>query len=620
MSEHPFGWLSLLPPAVAILGAIVTRRVVPSLLLGVLVGALVLSRGAPLETIRLYVAELLWPSLVSSSRLYVFAFTLSMGAMVGIINRCGGMQGLVDSVSRFASTRRRGQLTGWVLGLFVFFDDYANTLLLGKTLQPLTDRLRISREKLAYIVDSTAAPVAGLALVSTWVATEIDYIAQGLGQIDPELSGRASGLFIASLPYRFYVWGALLLVPVLAVMGREFGPMLAAERRAWRGEKPEGPSEMALAPIDDTQPDLGTPARWFNAVLPVLATVGGVIFFLYESGLDPAATEPQTLQEIFGGADAFGSLLWGALIGLGTAVVLVVPQRLISLSDLSNAAWNGAVKMMPALTILWLAGALTTVTGGDANTTDGELAAVREQQIEWGAWVLGPDAERGDRAALTAGFARLAARPLDGSVLQGVADRLQLDESVRQEVLPEAAREAVASEAFPYRAYRLYTGDYLQALVGDALPRVWMPTVIFCLAGGIAFATGTSWGTMALVMPLAIPLAGSVELVEANDPLLLGVIGGVLAGAIFGDHCSPISDTTVLSSQSSGCDHMAHVSTQMPYALSVALVVVVLGTIPMGLGVSVWVLLPLQGLAVLAIVRWFGRPVDEVEVSQSPSP
>ena len=186
-------------------------------------------------------------------------------------------------------------------------------------------------------------------------------------------------------------------------------------------------------------------------------------------------------------------------------------------------------------------------------------------------------------------------------------------------MLPEAARDAVGSEAFPYRAYRLYTGDYLQALVGDSLPRVWMPTVIFCLAGAIAFATGTSWGTMALVMPLAIPLAGTVQLVEANDPLFIGVIGGVLAGAIFGDHCSPISDTTVLSSQSSGCDHMAHVSTQMPYALSVAGLVVVLGTIPMGFGVSVWVLLPLQALAILALVRWFGRPVEEVETSQSPS-
>ncbi len=180
---HPYGILSLLPPVVAIVLAIVTRRAALSLVVGIFFGAMVTTGGNPMTALHDTLEINLWPTLVDEGKMRVFSFTLLMGAMVGIICRSGGMKGLVNCISPLARGRRSGQMTTWALGLLIFFDDYANTILLGNTLRPLCDRLRISREKLAYLVDSTAAPVAGLALVSTWVAVEIDYVKDGLAML-----------------------------------------------------------------------------------------------------------------------------------------------------------------------------------------------------------------------------------------------------------------------------------------------------------------------------------------------------------------------------------------------------------------------------------------------------
>ncbi len=206
MVEHPYGWLSILPPIVAIVLAIATRRVVVSLIAGIYVGALVTCGGHPLLAIRDTWETHLWSTLIDPGKLRVFSFTLFMGALIGIITKSGGMQGLIGLVSPWARTRQRGQLATWFLGMLIFFDDYANTILLGSTLKPIADRLKISREKLSYLVDSTAAPVAGLALVSTWVAVEIDYVRSGLENVGVD-TGEAFNMFIASIPYRFYILG-----------------------------------------------------------------------------------------------------------------------------------------------------------------------------------------------------------------------------------------------------------------------------------------------------------------------------------------------------------------------------------------------------------------------------
>mgnify|MGYP002623553414 CR=1 FL=1 len=529
--NHPYGLWSLLPPIAAIVLAIITRRAALSLFCGVAIGALILAHGNPVVAVPELLETHLWQVGTDNDRLRVFAFTLLMGAMVGVISRSGGMKGLVDAITPLASNRRRGQLATWMLGLVVFFDDYANTMLLGSTLRPLCDRLRISRAKLAYLVDSTSAPVAGLALVSTWVAGEISYVQDGLNNTTAAegttIEAEAFSLFLASIPYRFYVLWALVMVPLVAILARDFGAMRKAEHNALTGK--DGTKSDAFA--EDGQPT--TSAHWLFAVIPVVVTVAAIVALMWATGRASLLKEDSdanpSLMQMFGDADPYGSLLWGSLAGLLCAFALTFAGRLLSMKSTIDAAGRGARQMLPALLILWLASSLSTMTGGE----------------------LGPD------------------------------------------------------ESFSEQSYRLYTGEYLSASIGSELPAWLLPTLIFVLSAGVAFATGTSWGTMGIVMPMAIPLAVSVlqsgsVVVDPGNPILLCTIGSVLAGAIFGDHCSPISDTTVLSSQASGCDHIAHVWTQLPYALVVGLITILFGTLPIGLGVNVWFLLP-GGVVVMAI-------------------
>ena len=572
MAEHPYGWLSLLPPLAAIVLAIVTRQVIASLLAGVFIGALITCGGNVWPAVADTLEIQLWKTLISEDKLRVFTFTLLMGAAVGVMNRAAGMKGLVLTISRWAKTRRRGQLVTWFLGLLIFFDDYANTMLLGNTMRSLYDRLKISREKLAYVVDSTAAPVAGLALLSTWVAIEIEFIRDGLNNLSTPSTLSAFDLFITSIPYRFYVILALLFVPLTAILGRDFGPMLKAERRrlgeASTGES-NGMSEDSI-PQDASQPHATTPARWLNAVVPILVILGVTIGLIYTTGLNNYYAEHETtatakLRDIFGKADALLALQYGALCGLVAIALLARWQRLLNNREILAAAGAGARVVLPALAILWLASTMSRITGSDA--VDGQTYA--------------------------------------------------------------------AEDKYRFQEHRLYTGQYLtELLVGSTLDQTndasnnvaaersaarmaaWLPTIVFLLAAVIAFATGTSWGTMGILLPMVVPLAAGLlgaagaSLVPGSS-VLLGSIGGVLAGAIFGDHCSPISDTTVLSSQSSGCDHIAHVRTQMPYALVVGVIAIVLGTLPAGYGVSVWILLPLAIVVMIVVLYILGRPVVE---------
>lgn len=614
MTPHPYGWLSLLPPVVAIALAIATRRIVFSLVSGIFAGALLMSGGHPLIAIYHTWETHLWQTLIDPGKLRVFSFTILMGAMIGVITRSGGMQGLIQLVEPYASDRRRGQFATWVMGLLIFFDDYANTILLGSTLRPVCDRLRISREKLAYLVDSTAAPVAGLAPLSTWVAVEIDYIGNGLESISSH-EMTAFGLFLASIPYRFYVLGALLLVPITAWLGRDLGPMIAAEQRAIDGYRPDNSG------IEPEVSEIGA-ARWYHAVLPIALTLSMVIYFIGDTGsrgacsavaayaVDAAtqlvseptaelgvalheveamaatgrvgdtqrairqlgvtlagmlivpddlaeAYEPDIkLRDILGEADSSLALQYGALGGLVLAFLLPMISRSSSVSTLSAGALAGAKVVLPAVAILWTASAMSKMT------TDKSFDGLK------------------------------------------------------------------SSTPFEFKDHRLYTADYLTRIVsGDAegagssagpVSTKYLPTLVFVLAALVAFCTGTSWGTMGILVPMVVQTAYAMLMrdngvVTADDPIMLCSIGGVLAGAVFGDHCSPISDTTVLSSQSSGCDHLAHVWTQMPYALLAALVSILLGTLPLGFGVSVWVLLPLQLLALFMFMRLIGRRTSNTE-------
>ncbi|MEO1495775.1 MAG: Na+/H+ antiporter NhaC family protein [Planctomycetota bacterium] len=541
---HPYGWLSLAPPVVAVALAIATRRILLSVLVGLAAGALILADGDPIVAGVALCETHLWPTFIDEGKLRLFSFTVSMGATVGLIHAAGGMLGLVRLMAPLAGSPRSGQLTGWGLGLVVFFDDYANTLLLGGALRPVFDRLKISREKLAYLVDSTAAPVAGLALVSTWIAVEISYIQEGLDNLPhgaPE-GASAFGLFVECLPYRFYVVQALLLVPIIAITGRDFGPMLAAERAARERSEPDGGDE------DSTGLPQPTPSHWSNAVLPLAATLACVTWLLWSTGVaslgerfDPDASLLVRLRDVFGAASSGLALQYGGLVGLGTALALVRVRKLLPGPAVTQALIRGVMAVLPAIAILWLAGAMSRMTGN---------------------------------------------RDVDG---------------------------APSAEPYQYAEARLYTGEFLSAkILGEegaepsAVVKALLPTGVFLLSAVVAFCTGTSFGTMGLVVPMVVPIAFGAAGAEAT-PLMLASLGGVLAGAIFGDHCSPISDTTILSSQASGCGHMAHVRTQLPYAALAATASVLLGTLPLALGVSVWLLLPLQTAAMIAFVVVIGR-------------
>ncbi|MBX3424186.1 MAG: hypothetical protein KF688_00780 [Pirellulales bacterium] len=564
MAPHPYGALSLAPPIVAIVLAIVTRRAVPSLLAGIFVGALITTGWHPLAAGYDLFEVHLWPTFVEPDRLRVFSFTVLMGAMIGVITASGGMRGFVRLLTPLARTRLGGQLTSWGLGLSIFFDDYANTLLIGSTMRPVTDRLRISREKLAYLVDSTAAPVAGISILSTWVAIELSYLQEGidtLGGVDL----KAFDLFVASIPYRFYVLAALALIPIIAISGREFGPMLAAERKALRGEF-SGPAPVGHDDREAAAAAEKLPPRAVNAVLPIVVTLGVVLALLVHTGrerlaakADPGAAEP-TLRDVFGAADSTFALQYGALAGLLLAATLCWTQRLLSLDAIVANAGKGARAVLSAIAILWCAATLSKMTGVKS--------------------------------------------------VAGVPSKI------------------AGVETYEFQDHRLYTGDYLAGLLAKAesddpdgaselsLAAKLLPTAVFLLAAVVSFCTGTSFGTMGMLTPMVVTLsytllAATGATVDGASPLLLATVGSVLAGAVFGDHCSPISDTTILSSQSSGCDHIAHVLTQMPYALTGAAVAIGLGTIPAGFGAPVWLLLIAQLAALVIVTAVFGQKVEQ---------
>lgn len=903
MEQHPYGWLSLLPPVVAILLAILTRRVIVSLLVAIFVGAMILGyysapQAANYEPTGWDLIQAgavstwydhLWPTLLNADKVSVFVFTCLMGAIVGMVNRAAGMRGLIRLMSPITNSRVGVQVSTWFSGLFIFFDDYANTMLLGTTYRSVYDRLRVSREKLAYIVDSTAAPVAGLAIVSTWIAGELDYINQGLSGVEMDTSAgptTAFGLFISSIPYRFYVIWALFFVLLSAIMRRDFGPMLKAERKALSQEQ-HGPveefslpsdldwkrlpvsndiipvemTEVVAVAHDPTLAPLKTPARSLNAILPILVTVVAILGLMYQTGLNNQPDKPAVVQTtnpiddapidtsfsatilqwgtIFGASDSYSSLVWGSVVGALFTWFWLSWQRIVPTAALMQAAGRGAANMIPALAILWLASTLSIMTSSNpsqpyqqeldkAQTIAKAIAGIPKmgdtyptleqteqiavtlrlhqvpesvivetlaghyrdpnqfwqqvlqqigdkslsngfygrylmkdgQQVDWNQFQkslknsekshsdVGTSSEAplslleetmrfhggirdqvnassssAPRAAASASNDRaddpVQDKPKDtpkentDETSKGTEERSdetidskEADDTIevalwptsvrRRNQDPENAEAAATKEAsptrdgggeegpeqdpgtnagrqggpaggggggggmasmfangraepdlsevfkpvegglsFPYTdvRHRLHTGRYLTSVLlrwvgpADTIANAsgphpfakWLPTLVFLLAAFTAFATGTSWGTMGIIMPLAIPLAGGMLSlsgpVDPNSPIFIATIAGVLAGAIFGDHCSPISDTTVLSSNASGCDHLSHVWTQMPYALAVCLVSVLCGTLPIGFGVPWWICLPVGTVALVAIMYFVGQPV---EINTSP--
>jgi Na+/H+ antiporter NhaC len=528
-------WLSIIPPIIAIFLALIIREVISSLLLGIFIGAVIIQFYTHglwgwLYGFMAMMDTYILGAINDSGHLSIIIFSTLIGGMVSVISKNGGMQGVVNRISKYAKDAQSGQFATWFLGIAIFFDDYANTLIVGNTMRPITDKLKISREKLAYLVDSTAAPMASIAFVTTWIGAELGYIESGISKIDGMNEGVYS-TFINSLAYSFYPILALVFMLILIWKQKDFGPMYDFEVKARKGTnftlKPDESNEL----MEEFDAEEGIKIRSYNAVIPVITVVIGTILGLLYTGWDAetwANTElsfTRKLSTIIGNADSYQALLWSSAAGLIAAIKLSIFQKSLKLSHAIEASLHGFKTMLPAIIILVLA------------------------------WSLA-----------------------------GVIDEM-------------------------------HTADLLTSLLSNNISPYFIPAITFLLAAIVAFSTGSSWGTMAILYPLMLP--ASWEICQASGmnyaeslSIFHNVVACVLAGAVLGDHCSPISDTTILSSLASSCNHINHVRTQMPYALTVGFVSILFGTIPSAFGIPFWISLLIATFALYLIIQLKGKSVE----------
>ncbi|HEY5656826.1 MAG TPA: Na+/H+ antiporter NhaC family protein [Myxococcota bacterium] len=599
---------ALVPPLLAICVALALRRVLLALFVGIYAGAALLAAdsgsalAAPLRGLWDVFAVYFLHELTDTFRIEIIGFIVALIAMVGVTSRAGGVRGLLERMLALARSARSALLLTWGMGLLIFFDDYANCMLVGSTMRPLTDRLRISREKLAYIVDSTAAPVAGISLLSTWIAFLVSLYSPQLPEVGIADSGYA--VFVETLPFRFYCLFTLLFVFLLAVTGRDFGPMARAEARARStGELiragGRAPISNALAHIE---PAPGMPLDWRFAAAPVAVTLLVILVRIFADGggLDLLLREPGALlqsgplTDVLLGGSGVGPIFAGAVSGLLCAIFLagsrctrwaVVAGVALAAafgspaSELLASGLGQASAGYAALLLLFGAGA-----AGAGALASGLGVRTQRPYVPW------PDLRRA--AAGSAGTLVFAVVLLFEAWMIGAVCR------------------------------DLSTADYLVALLSDALPPQLLPVLLFCVACLVAFATGSSWSTMSILVPNVVALAAGLGEASAlgSRGMVLVCISAVLEGSIFGDHCSPISDTTVLSSVASSSDHIDHVRTQVPYALATAAVAVACGYLPLLL-LPGWpaALALLAGAASLAaLLAVFGRRAPDAPTPACP--
>ncbi len=539
VSKRRGSWTSVLPALLAVLLAIFFRSLVPALLAAVWIGGVLAMDSLTAGTLK--GGEYVFTSVSGAFNLYIIGFTVALVGMVQVVTRAGGIKALLSIVTRFAKNARTTRVATVLMGLAIFFDDYANTIVVGTTMRPVTDAQGISREKLAYIVDSTSAPIAGLAVISTWIGYEVGIFDELSRQLSLGVSGY--DIFFEIMPLRFYCITALMFVFINALWGRDFGPMLTAERRAMGGEfLRAGAKPLVSAGHQVTEAIEDKPHRWQNAFFPIFTVLTSVFLTMWWSGWsngdvsipnlldapgDVFATFLTSISDMgsahawrdaFSNADNAKALFWSSVLGSFVAIGLAVSQRILTLKD-ALKSWAGAVPAM------WLAIAILVL-----------------------AWSL-----------------------------RAVCDDLG-------------------------------TSIYLMGAVQDLITPLALPLITFLLASVVAFATGTSWGTMGILLPAIIPLAVLASAGEPNGHLLVMLcFGAVLDGAIFGDHCSPISDTTVMSSIASASDHLDHVRTQMPYALVVMMIAGLVGYVGVAFGLPIYAAHGLALLLVVAVLGLVGR-------------
>lgn len=498
-----FGVLSIVPPLLAIVLAIVTRKAILSLFLGVWAGAVIYTGGLGIVQTFDWIID----AVVADGGFHatIIVFTLLLGSGVAMIWNLGGSYAVRDwGLSRLDSRRDAGLVT-WLLGIVLFFDDYANTAIVGSSMKDVSDGLRVSREKLSYIVDSTAAPVATLG-ISSWVAFQLGLINDAYDNLGIADAPSPFEVFLSSIPFNAYSILAIAMVGIIVLTGRDYGEMLTAEHRSASTGKV---TRDDAVPMQDVEAELGDPSaaepRLVNFFAPVAVLVAVTVGSALWTGYEPGAS----LYDMVIDADYAAALLYGSFAMVASGFALGKIYGIFGVGEATDTTVNGFGIMLTAVTVLVLA------------------------------WSIG---------------------------------------------------EVVAA---------LETADFIEGFVSEEFPTAVLPVVVLLLSAFVAFSTGTSWGAMGILTPVAIPVAWSLT---GDHTMVAAVVGGVFSGAIFGDHTSPISDTSVLSATFTGADLIDHVRTQLYYAVTVAVVAILLLLVWGATGISPVVLLPVGVIVLIGLV------------------
>ena len=495
-----FGLLGLIPPVLTIALAFITKDVVISLFLGILSGTLIVAGGNPFAAL-VNLSDVVAGSLNDGWNIRIFLFCALLGGLVGLLSKTGAARAFGRWAASRVRTRRASMLMTWFFGLLIFIDDYFNSLAVGTVMRPITDKNGVPRAKLAYILDSTAAPVCIIAPVSSWVVTVMSIVkgsegfeALGISEFE---------FFIRSIPYNLYALLTIIMVLVIVLTSRDFGPMAVSNRyhettgSLYNQAYGDAPGEVSE---DDAGNDRAKPMDMLFPIIVLIATA--VAFFpitTYMMEIDGEsitsfgqAVASMSISDAFANTDASYALFYAVIFTLTITFIYYFSRRLFTIKSASEAFKEGLGSMVPALLILTMA------------------------------WTIG---------------SIIKSSPEDGGL--GLASFLS------------------------------------DTVVAGGFPLVLVPMIVFALSALIAFSTGTSWGTFAIMIPITMPIIAGLAKAKGlpvdgmAHAMFLGV-SAVLGGSVFGDHASPISDTTILSSTGASCPHLEHVGTQMPYALFVA--------------------------------------------------
>ena len=450
--------MALMPPIIAIVLALVTKEVYSSLFVGILAAGLLVTEFKPVATLNTVLNDGFIGSLADSWNVGILIFLVLLGIIVSLINKAGGSRAFGEWAKKHIKTRVGAQLATFALGVLIFVDDYFNCLTVGSVMRPVTDSHKISREKLSYLIDATAAPICMIAPISSWAAA-VSGVVEGQNGLE---------LFIKAIPYNFYSLLTIVMIIAISLMKFDYGPMKKFEFDALSKDVVSGDVSEEISD--------GKKRSVWDLVFPVIVLIVSCICgMLYSGGF---FTDGVSFVDAFAGCDASVALSWGAIIALVITIIYMLARRIITFKDAMECVPNGFIAMVPPILILTFAWTLSGLTG-----------------------MLGAD-------VYVAGLMENAAAGLTNL----------------------------------------------------------LPAIIFLVAVGLAFSTGTSWGTFGILIPIVVS-------VFSSDSTILTIgISACLAGAVCGDHCSPISDTTIMSSAGAQCNHVNHVSTQLPYALTVAAV------------------------------------------------